>query len=42
LGEASLAALAIVGFGVLPVIALSIAISKARPGHGIGAEKETS
>ncbi|MBL6927607.1 MAG: iron ABC transporter permease [Rhodospirillales bacterium] len=42
LGEASLAALAIVGFGVLPVIALSIAISKARPGHGSNTEKEMS
>ena len=33
LGEASLAALAIVGFGVLPVIALSFAIRRSRPGH---------
>ncbi|SCA56145.1 Binding-protein-dependent transport system inner membrane protein [Candidatus Terasakiella magnetica] len=33
LGEASLAALAIVGFGIFPVIILSIAINKSRPGH---------
>ncbi len=33
LGEASLAALAIVGFGILPVIVLSIAITRSRPGH---------
>jgi iron(III) transport system permease protein len=33
LGEASLAALAIVGFGILPVIVLSFAITKSRPGH---------
>ncbi|WP_135075551.1 iron ABC transporter permease [Terasakiella sp. SH-1] len=33
LGEASLAALAIVGFGIFPVIVLSIAINKSRPGH---------
>jgi iron(III) transport system permease protein len=32
LGEASLAALAIVGFGILPVIVLSFAITRARPG----------
>ncbi len=32
LGEASLAALSIVGFGILPVIILSIAITKSRPG----------
>ena len=32
LGEASLAALAIVGFGILPVIVLSFAIARARPG----------
>ena len=28
-----LAALAIVGFGILPVIVLSFAITKSRPGH---------
>ena len=33
LGEASLAALAIVGFGILPVIVLSIATTRSRPGH---------
>jgi iron(III) transport system permease protein len=33
LGEASLAALAIVGFGILPVIVLSLAITRSRPGH---------
>jgi iron(III) transport system permease protein len=33
LGEASLAALAIVGFGFLPVIVLSFAITRSRPGH---------
>jgi iron(III) transport system permease protein len=33
LGEASLAALAIVVFGILPVIVLSIAITKSRPGQ---------
>lgn len=33
LGEASLAALSIVGFGILPVIVLSLAITKSRPGH---------
>ncbi len=33
LGEASLAALSIVGFGILPVIFLSLAITKSRPGH---------
>ncbi len=33
LGEASLAALAIIGFGVLPVIVLSFAITRSRPGH---------
>jgi len=32
LGEASLAALAIVGFGILPVIVLSFAIIRTRPG----------
>ena len=32
LGEASLAALAIVGFGILPVIVLSFAITQSRPG----------
>ena len=34
LGEASLAALSIVGFGILPVILLSVAIRRSRPGHG--------
>lgn len=38
LGEASLAALAIVGFGILPVIVLSYAIKKSRP--GFNAEKD--
>ena len=33
LGEASLAALAIVGFGILPVIILTFAITHARPGY---------
>lgn len=33
LGEASLAALAIVGFGILPVIVLSFAITRSRPGQ---------
>jgi iron(III) transport system permease protein len=33
LGEASLAALAIVGFGILPVLVLSFAITRSRPGH---------
>jgi iron(III) transport system permease protein len=33
LGEASLAALAIVGFGILPVIVLSFAMTRSRPGH---------
>ena len=33
LGEASLAALSIVGFGILPVIILSLAITRSRPGH---------
>ena len=33
LGEAALAALAIVGFGILPVIVLSFAITRSRPGH---------
>ena len=32
LGEASLAALAIVGFGILPVILLSYAMARSRPG----------
>ncbi len=36
LGEASLAALAIVGIGVLPVIVLSFAITRSRPGHTQG------
>ncbi len=36
LGEASLAALAIVGFGILPVIVLSFAITRSRPGHASG------
>jgi len=31
-GEASLAALAIVGFGIIPVVALSFAITRSRPG----------
>lgn len=34
LGEASLAALSIVGFGIVPVILLSLAITRSRPGHG--------
>ncbi|MBT4463932.1 MAG: iron ABC transporter permease, partial [Rhodospirillaceae bacterium] len=38
LGEASLAALSIVGFGILPVIILSLAISRSRPGHEQGDE----
>jgi iron(III) transport system permease protein len=33
LGEASLAALTIVGTGIIPVILLSYAITKSRPGH---------
>jgi iron(III) transport system permease protein len=33
LGEASLAALGIIGFGILPVIVLSFAITRSRPGH---------
>jgi iron(III) transport system permease protein len=33
LSEASLAALSIVGFGILPVILLSLAITRSRPGH---------
>jgi iron(III) transport system permease protein len=40
LGEASLAALAIVGFGILPVIVLSFAITRSRPGHA--KEKQAS
>jgi iron(III) transport system permease protein len=36
LGEASLAALSIVGFGILPVIVLSLAITKSRPGSRLG------
>ncbi len=36
LGEASLAALSIVAFGILPVIVLSLAITRSRPGHGNG------
>jgi len=36
LGEASLAALSIVGFGILPVIVLSLAITSSRPGHNKG------
>ena len=36
LGEASLAALSIVGFGILPVIVLSIAVARSRPGHPHG------
>ncbi len=35
LGEASLAALSIVGFGILPVIVLSLAITRSRPGYNI-------
>ena len=34
LGEAAPAALAIVGFGILPVILLSLVITRSRPGHG--------
>ena len=34
LGEASLAALTIVATGVLPVMLLSVAIARSRPGHG--------
>ena len=34
LGEAALAALSIVGVGILPVILLSYAIARSRPGHG--------
>jgi len=33
IGEAAPAALAIVGFGILPVILLSLAITRSRPGH---------
>ena len=36
LGEASPAALAIVIFGILPVILLSVAITRSRPGHSSG------
>ena len=36
IGEATPAALAIVTFGILPVILLSIAIRRSRPGHGKG------
>jgi len=36
LGQASLAALAIVGTGIFPVIVLSLAIAGSRPGHGFG------
>ncbi len=36
LAEASLAALAIVGFGIIPVIVLSLAITRSRPGHTAG------
>ncbi len=39
LGEASLAALAIVVTGILPVVVLSRAIARSRPGHG---ESETA
>ena len=35
LGEASLAALTIVGTGIIPVVLLSFAIARSRPGHGI-------
>jgi len=40
LAEASLAALAIVGFGIIPVILLSLAIGRSRPGHA--GEDQTS
>lgn len=36
LGDAALAALTIVGVGVIPVILLSLTIAKSRPGHGQG------
>ncbi len=36
LGEASLAALSIVGFGIIPVIILSLAITRSRPGYMYG------
>ena len=36
IGEAAPAALAIVGFGILPVILLSLAITRSRPGHSRG------
>ena len=39
LGEASLAALAIVGTGILPVLFLSMAIAHSRPGHGAQGKK---
>jgi len=39
LGEASLAALSIVGFGIIPVIILSLAITRSRPGHTKDATK---
>ncbi|NQU56864.1 MAG: hypothetical protein HQ513_06480, partial [Rhodospirillales bacterium] len=38
LGEASLAALSIVGFGILPVIVLSLAITRSRPGYNMKEE----
>jgi iron(III) transport system permease protein len=34
LGDAALAALSIVGVGILPVVLLSYAIARSRPGHG--------
>jgi len=36
LGAASLAALSIVGFGIVPVIILSVAITRSRPGYAKG------
>ena len=36
LGDAALAALSIVGVGVVPVILLSLTIAKSRPGHAAG------
>jgi len=36
LGEAALAALSIVGVGILPVVLLSYAIARSRPGQGTG------
>ena len=40
LGEASVAALSIVGFGVLPVIVLSLALTGSRPGQDRGRNTE--